>query len=509
MTFAVTSNARLFVALSVVTLILLIVAGTIFGWPSLTAVFTRERLFFDELCAASALGATQAPAVLCDEALVRLALPFTLGTAAMLQSMMLNGIAVDRFGSRVASIYGACLFAVGSAFFAAHKVINTHAALNIGAVVMCIGGPAIYLAAFSLRSLWPSRPSTVIALFSTAFDASTVTFLVFDLIHEARPEFSSEFFFVGLVIIGVLVAIGAVFLWPERPATVTAAPAAAPESDAKPPLVAATTSSRRHSKRRRSTHKKPEELLKRTSSRRKSRRRATPALTAVASLRHPATAKEDEYVFEDGVVVFALSRQPALVQLRSGIFWQLVAFSAIAIVFSNFYIGSQELRLAQMTGGDDGAEETTFLLRIFGFMLPTSFVWAPLVGPLLDKRGIITTLVVVQISSIVRVVCQLVPVPRLQIFGFVVFAFWRAAFFSVLVAAIVRIFGGKTFGTLYGTLSLICGLFNFLIYAFTVGVTDLQSFLFIDVIELVLSVLSIAFPIALARQSASLWLKKA
>jgi hypothetical protein len=506
MTFAVTSNARLFVALSAVTLILLIVAGTIFGWPSLTAVFTRERLFFDELCAARSLGATQAPAVLCDEALVRLALPFTLGTAAMLLSMMLNGIAVDRFGSRVASIYGACLFAVGSAFFAAHKVINTDAALNLGAVVMCIGGPAVYLASFSLRSLWPSRPSTVIALFSTAFDASTVTFLVFDLIHEARPEFSSQYFFVGLVIVGVLVAIGAVFLWPERPAAAPAAAppaAAAPESEAKPRLVAATTSGRRHSKRRR-TQQRPEELLKRTSSRRRSRRRATPALTAVASLRHPAKEVEAQYVFEDGVVVFALSRQPALVQLRSAVFWQLVAFSAVAIVFSNFYIGSQELRLAQMA---DDAEETTFLLRVFGFMLPTSFVWAPLVGPLLDKRGIITTLVVVQISSIVRVVCQLVPVPRLQIFAFVVFAFWRAAFFSVLVAAIMRIFGGKTFGTLYGTLSLICGLVNFLIYAFSVGVTDLQSFLFIDVIELVLSVLSIAFPIALARQSASLWLK--
>jgi len=212
------------------------------------------------------------------------------------------------------------------------------------------------------------------------------------------------------------------------------------------------------------------------------------------------------FVFEDGVVVFALSRLPVRAQLKSLLFWQFVAFAMVSVIFSNFYISSQELRL-KLIAVDDAAE-VALLLRIFTFVLPTSFLWAPVVGWLLDARGLVTTLLVVQVSFVVKIILQMIPVPRLQILAFVVYAFWRACFYTVLIALIVRIFGFRTFGTLYGVLAIVLGVVNFVIYGFAELAVVLQSFLLFDLLELVPSVLALAFPVYMAKRSQSMWLRR-
>lgn len=532
MTWTITkSDWRLGVALAACAMTLLACSGIIFGWPSLLLVFAREHVYADDLCQTItidnsnstmnmtiAIGNGGEDAQLCDAALLRLGLVYTLGTAGFLLTTLPFGVVLDLYGARFVALIGAAVFAVGCVFFAVHRWIDIDAAFIIGSIGIGVGGPAIYLASLTLTSLWPARPATVIALMSCSFDAATATFLVFELINASYPNFESPWLFFSLVGAGVIVLLLGVFFWPVR----------VPEPAKPAPVVveSKTDESRRQhrGRRRRRRHSKrvpaapasaqapladsSKRLSPRASS---SRRRANSrisrrfAVVTNASMRHPPTADSSQFVMENGVVVFALSRERLFVQLKSLTFWIVVAYASVAATFSNFYISSQELRLQQFTSD---REEMVALIRAFSFVLPTSFVFAPMIGWLLDRRGLVTSLLVVQATAILRNILQMIPNAWLQVASFIVYAAWRACFFTVLVATIVRVFGNVTFGRLYGTMTFLTGVVNFLGYAMHFGAVESKSFLAIDIVELISSVLCLAFPLYMAKASASLWLKK-
>jgi hypothetical protein len=436
------------------------------------------------------------------------------------------GVVLDLYGARSVALIGAAVFAIGCVFFAVHRWITIDAAFIIGSIGIGVGGPAIYLASLTLTSLWPARPATVIALMSCSFDAATATFLVFELINASYPNFESPWLFFSLVGAGVIVFLMSLFFWPVR-VPETAEPVEQPV--AKTEIV--ENGSKRHrrsgGRRHRKRHSKrivappppadrplveassksaSKRLASRSvSSRRRNRISRRFAVVTNASMRHPPSADASQFVMENGVVVFALSRQPLFTQLKSATFWIVVAYASVAATFSNFYISSQELRLQQFTSD---REEMVSLIRAFSFVLPTSFVFAPFIGWLLDRRGLVTSLLVVQATAILRNILQMIPNAWLQIASFIVYAAWRACFFTVLVAAIVRIFGNVTFGRLYGTMTFLTGVVNFLGYAMHFGAVETKSFLAIDIVELISSVLCLAFPWYMAKASASLWLKK-
>lgn len=548
------SDWRLGVALAVCAMALLACSGIIFGWPSLLLVFAREHVYAD-LCAFSEATSALPMATtttttstttlstmsmsetamnqpvevqLCDEALLRLGLVYTLGTAGFLLTTLPFGIVLDIYGARLVALIGAAVFAIGNVFFAVHRWIDIDVAFVIGSIGIGVGGPAIYFASLTLTSLWPSRPAMVIALMSCSFDAATATFLVFELINASYPNFESPWLFFSLVGLGVVVFLLGWFLWPVRvapppppPATVTASAAEAAS------VVESEPKRHRHRRRSRKSRRRRHQQLdeepsaasestskrvstramsKRTSSRRPTNQRASRRFAVVtdASMRHPVREEASKYVTENGVVVFALSRERLLVQLKSSTFWIVLAYAAVSCIFSNFYISSQELRLQQFTS-DRG--ELVSLIRAFSFILPTSFVFVPFIGWLLDRRGLVTSLLFVQATAILRNILQMIPNAWLQIASFIVYAAWRACFFTVLIATIVRIFGNVTFGRLYGTLTFLTGIMNFVGYAMHYAAVHEDSFFAIDVVELVSSVLCLAVPLYMARASASLWLK--
>jgi MFS family permease len=546
------SDWRLGVALVVCAMALLACSGIIFGWPSLLLVFAREHVYAD-LCAfnestsalpmATTTSTTSTAALstvsmsetemnqqvkvqLCDAALLRLGLVYTLGTAGFLLTTLPFGIVLDIYGARLVALIGAAVFAIGNVFFAVHRWIDIDAAFIIGSIGIGVGGPAIYLASLTLTSLWPARPAMVIALMSCSFDAATATFLVFELINASYPNFESPWLFFSLVGLGVVVFLLGWFLWPVRaaqppPATVTANATEAAS------VVESESKRHRHRRRgrksRRRRHQQLDEepsaapestskrvstraMSKRTSSRRPTNQRASRRFAVVtnASMRHPLREEASKYVTENGVVVFALSRERLLVQLKSSTFWIVFTYAAVSSIFSNFYISSQELRLQQFTSD---RSELVSLIRAFSFILPTSFVFVPWIGWLLDRRGLVTSLLFVQATAILRNILQMIPIAWLQIASFIVYAAWRACFFTVLIATIVRIFGNVTFGRLYGTMTFLTGIVNFVGYAMHFGAVAEDSFFAIDVVELVSSVLCLAVPLYMARASASLWLK--
>jgi len=195
-----------------------------------------------------------------------------------------------------------------------------------------------------------------------------------------------------------------------------------------------------------------------------------------------------------GRVIFKTTAETTKNQILSIEYWTMLAYITPSIVFANFYLSTIPIRLAQHTSDQD---DINWLTRAFGIVLPCSLLAAPFIGFLLDRRGHITALTVVQVSSLVKCILQLIPNVWLQIATFIAFACWRAFFYSVYIAILVDVFGRAHFGTLFGTQMVIVAIANSLVFLLAYLVIDLSAgnFLVADIVELCISFVSFAFPI--------------
>ena len=344
---------------------------------------------------------------------------------------------------------GALLFGAGCFIFA----ISTSAMdfFMLGYILMAVGGLPIVLSMMHLANLLPAYSGTIITILNVMIDVSSLNLKVMKLVTDHTP-FTRKDAFSMYVAAPAAILITAPCLWPrdryeERGAT-TASQVAAP------------------------------------------------------SLKTSSFWK----------------------QVRSTEFLMCAFFTAFHLLHINLYIGTvdDQLRMMWFTNSSSPFDENLRTLHLSGYAkalhygeslqpsqnlvqsLCSLFAWIlPLgglvmtlpVGYTLDNFPLWVSIALLSAAAILHSVCTLIARTEIQIVGFLLFAYYRAALFGTMATTVAFTFGYDNFGKLWGTLYAISGLFNFSIEPLAVLAQKQETFYWINLcIAVVSGILFLTYP---------------
>ena len=169
--------------------------GIMFGWSSLSIALRREGTYA-ELCDDGESG--------CDAQALRLNAVYTAGAFCVPLGGMIWGPLMDVKGAKWTRAVGMCVFSAGCLLFA-FADSKTFDAYVPAACLVSIGGMANFLSHFVIAEYFADDHFGLVhSLINCSFDASTVTFTVLELIHEAGASTRSLFL--------AMAALGMVYL---------------------------------------------------------------------------------------------------------------------------------------------------------------------------------------------------------------------------------------------------------------------------------------------------------
>eukprot|EP00698_Gefionella_okellyi_P015005 TRINITY_DN419_c0_g1_i2.p1 TRINITY_DN419_c0_g1~~TRINITY_DN419_c0_g1_i2.p1 ORF type:complete len:523 (-),score=110.05 TRINITY_DN419_c0_g1_i2:134-1702(-) len=465
-------------------------AGVLYGWSNLVVAMEAEGQYI-ELCAANSSIPVNATTE-CDQRIVRFNLIYSICSSVTAAVFLPGGAFLDRFGPRLSSMLGT-FFTLGGAILMAIANTQSRDTIMAGMLLFSCGGPLVYGSAFHLSNLFPGNESMVIAVINGAFDSSSLLFLVFQLIHSSGVPLYMIFF--GYCAVPVIMFITGIWLWPPKsfmPANQSAdsdSNAEIPsvpleeedditglqaESGTATPLVKMQPLSGRLSL----PSEKPASDNDTDSRRAADDNDITSDAATTCDIGIQESAATAEGATAEGatadVVVLPLSARSIKEQIISREFWLMVYALSILMLQLNYYMGSVGNQLASKT--DDEAAAVMFL-RVFGVILPACGVASvPVIGRLLDKRGMVFCLVIIVALALLTSVCMVIPSLYFQPVTFVVFSCLRPFVYSAMSSYAAQTFGFVTFGRVWGLAVLISSSVNMLQYAFVaISVTMLQN----------------------------------
>eukprot|EP00960_Hanusia_phi_P062703 765235-Hanusia_phi.AAC.2 len=344
---------------------------------------------------------------------------------------------------------GALLFGSGCFIFA----ISTSAMdyFMLGYVLMAVGGLPIVLSMMHLANLLPAYSGTIITILNVMIDVSSLNLKVMKLVTDHTPVTRKNAFFF-YVAAPAIILITAPCLWPRN--------------------------------------------------RYEERSDTATSNVATSSLKTSAFSK----------------------QVRSAEFLMCAFFTAIHLLHINMYIGTvdDQLTMLSFTNSSSSFHDNLHSLHLSGYakalylgesLQPTHnimeslcslFAWIlPLgglamtfpVGYTLDNFPLWVGIALLSLAAILHSVCTLIARVEIQILGFVVFAYYRAALFGTMATTVAFTFGYDNFGKLWGTLYAISGLFNFCIEPLAVLAQRQQTFHWINMTTAIVSgILFFSYP---------------
>ncbi|KAH0432571.1 major facilitator superfamily transporter [Colletotrichum camelliae] len=423
----------------------LFAAGVAFGFAALKPVLKREGAYSD-ICSADDPGSS--PDDTCVE--IHLNLMFTVAAVGTNVAALPVGAILDHFGPRVCGIIGSMFLILGSLLMANAKRLPFDAFL-IGYLSLALGGPFTYISSFQLSNAFPRHSGLILALLTGAFDASSALFLVYRLIFQATDgTFGHDKFFLVYLIVPVMIIVFQLTLMPKQSYKTVGElveqqeeAAAASDGDPSPydDQVDENTALLREERRqhRDSVVADIEQLIG--------------AQKAGKQPRHEAKKNEISGVW--GV----MHNRTALRQIASPWFILICLFTVIQMLRINYFVATIRSQYEVIFGDHDKAVRIN---NFFDVALPVGGILSiPFIGVLLDHTSTVTVLsALVTIATTIGVlgVINNVWAAYIQICLFVLY---RPFYYTAVSDYTAKVFGFETFGTVYGTIICLSGLFNF------------------------------------------------
>ncbi|KAK3265064.1 hypothetical protein CYMTET_26227 [Cymbomonas tetramitiformis] len=457
--------------------------GVIFGFSSLGIILRREGVYA-EYCdepvsnASDVSEAQEKPE--CEEQSIRLNLIYSVGSAILPFAITFVGPVLDVLGPYRTHLGGCVAFAGGSILLG---FSNSHSfdAFIPAVVILSFGAGAIFLSQFQIADHFPVQYGFIHSLINSAFDSSTVVFLVFNVIHRQGISRYSLFMGYALVIVGY--GLLRLVVWPPP-----LFPARLPD------LAAEVTENIEHDDIQLElpqlgcTETKvaaeaagiivgcdisPAAGVQREPKGPAGHKLLAEAPQAAAGAVEPALLAAVPCPIEETVEAsrievgrstfraLDISELPLASQLRTPQFWWFTAWMAITVLRTCFELGTIYDQMLWRTGSVEEAEKQTAL---FNLLILTSAVFTPAVGYILDRRGLGDAFMLINSLGIICYGILLVPVLELQPVGFILFSIFRAFNFAAATAYVGGVFGRGSFGRIYGLASMSSGLFTLLQY---------------------------------------------
>ncbi|KAK8125337.1 MFS transporter [Apiospora kogelbergensis] len=419
----------------------LFAAGVVFGYAALKPVLKREGAYRDVCDGVDT----------CVE--IRLNLMFTTAAVATNVAALPVGAILDHFGPRVSGCLGAGFLALGAVVMSFAKKLPIDGFL-LGYLLLALGGPFTYISSFQLSNAFPRHSGFILALLTGAFDASSALFLVYRIIFERTGgSFGHDRFFLAyLVVPAVIVVLQFTVLPAQSYKTVgemiediegsEPEDLDVPDESVVDDQVDEETALLReeHREHRDIVAQEIEELL-------------------------GSTPQADKQADREGVknersgVWGVMHGSSAWAQIWSLWFWLICLFTVVQMTRINYFVATIRPQYEAIFHSLPKAVEIN---HFFDFALPLGgIISIPFIGGILDHTRTVTVLATLVSVATTIGVLGVLPYTWAAYANVMLFVLYRPFYYTAVSDYSAKVFGFRTFGTVYGTIICLSGLFNF------------------------------------------------
>jgi MFS family permease len=375
---------------------------------------------------------------------------FTIAAVGTNVAALPIGAILDRFGPRVCSILGSALLATGAILlaFAWDLPVDTYIA---GYLFLGLGGPFIFISSFQLSNSFPKYSGLILALLTGAFDTSSAVFLIYRILYQwSDGMFWPKQFFLGYLVVPVLILTVQLTLMPKQSyktvgelfKTIEDADSVADDQiDEHTALLREETEALRNQRRqhRESVVSEIAELL--------------------GSKSGSKQVKQEERKQAISGVWGALHGKSVRQQILSPWFVLITLFTVLQMTRINYFVATIRPQYEQLLHSYDKA---VAINNFFDVALPLGGIFSiPFIGLVLDNTStpfVLTCLVT--IATIIGILGVL-PYTWAAYANVSLFVLYRPFYYTAVSDYSAKVFGFRTFGTVYGLIICLAGLFNF------------------------------------------------
>lgn len=424
------------VQVTVTVIYCLFASGVVFGYAAIKPVLKDEGAYRD-MCQEQ----TSVSEDTCVE--IHLNLMFTVAAVTTNVAALPIGAILDHYGPRVCGLLGALFLATGSAIMAfEHRM--PFDGLLFGYTFLALGGPFTYIGSFQLSNAFPRHSGLVLALLTGAFDASSALFLIYRIIYERTSgAFGHRRFFLVYLAVPFLILVCQLFILPSQ--SYKTVGELVEEIDATPPTSPSAA-----------TDQITEEtaLLQEES---RAHRDAIHDLLGTA--RADKQARREEAKNTISGVWGVMHNHPAWTQIKSPWFILICAFTVVQMTRINYFVATLRAQYTSLLGSPAAAAEIN---HFFDLALPLGGLLSiPFIGVLLDRTATATVLACLVACAATIGALGLIPTKAAAYAGICLFVLYRPFYYTAVSDYSAKVFGFRTFGTVYGTIICLSGLFNF------------------------------------------------
>ncbi|KAI3390787.1 hypothetical protein diail_8669 [Diaporthe ilicicola] len=450
------------VALAVLCCVL--ASGIVCGFAALKPILIAEGVY-RSLCPADWSPPTGKESQLpCPEQDMRLNLMFILASITLNISNMLGGWVLDNYGRRTCYVLAAVILFLGSGCtalaFELGEGLGNFDGYIVGNLLLGLGGTFLFVSSYQLSHAFPRHSGLIVALVTGAFDASAAVYLFYRLAYDATGHaFKPAYFFSAFAIFIPVLILSAEFTIMPSSSYVTRGEYQAAIDRAQDATLDVHDSDDEEYAGR------PRSELDRVRQRRAERRGAQlEALEAVAGNEEERRADRDAALCRQeasGVSGGEVRDLPFARQVLTPWFWLILLLTVLQMMRMNYFIATVRAQYRYMLGGDDGlaARVNSF----FDVALPVAgVVTTPFIGVLLNEVPVWGTLGVLTVMIVVLGLLNIISALWAGYATVVAFVIFRPLYYSAVSDYATKVFGFATFGRIYGSITAISGVGQFI-----------------------------------------------
>ena len=384
----------------------------------------------------------------------RLNLTFIIASVTTNISALLVGGILDRYGPRICGITSSVLLALGSITLAFAEPLPFDGYI-VSSFLFALAGTFTFVPSFHLSNAFPRLQGLILALVTGAFDASASVFLLFRILYQSTGGDITlrQIFLVYTIIVPTFILVTQLFVMPAQSYQTRGELAEKMET-----ALDATTD----------LHDSDDELevtateLMRIRSHRTARRRRS--LASINDLLGPPAVQAKREIKKDVIRINSgvwgvLHGLPASKQIRTPWFILITLFTVLQMARFNFFIATIWSQYVYML---NSAAEATKLIEFFDIALPIGgLATVPFIGALLDHTSTVAVLNLLVLLSTIIGVLGAVPTIWAAYANVTLFVLFRPLYYSAMSDYAAKVFGYATFGTVYGAIICMSGLFTF------------------------------------------------
>lgn len=449
----------------------LFAAGIVFGYAAIKPVLKREGAYQD-VCRVDPNDEDAISEDTCVE--IHLNLMFTTAAVATNVAALPVGAILDRYGPRVCSLLGAFFLAIGALFMSFENKLPFDGLL-FGYLFLALGGPFTYISSFQLSNAFPKNSGLILALLTGAFDASSALFLIYRVIYEQTNEtFGHQSFFLAYLVVPAAIVVIQFVLMPaqsyktvgelveeiEEPITADLEPY--DQIDEETALL--HEEERQH---RAEVVSGIQELLGTTKADKQARKEERKnEISGVWGVMHAYTAWEQ--IKSPWFILICLFTGTSPLPLLSpplSVFPLLLTShtntpQVVQMTRINYFVATIRVQYAALLSSPALAERVN---DFFDLALPLGGILSiPFIGAILDRTSTLTVLTTLVATATTIGILGIIPHSMLAAYANVcLFVLYRPFYYTAVSDYSAKVFGFRTFGTVYGTIICFAGLLNF------------------------------------------------